>query len=331
MLTKQKLPLPAIKRILKDYDLGKIKKIKPLATSGNITFLITSKTGKFVLRICPNGTRWRSKEEILAELELIDYLLKNSFPIPKSVIKRNGQRVINWQNHFGYLKEYNNGKTFLNPNLNQIQKIGELIGWFHNLTKNYKTQYQRKHIWDPKETKRWFDQDKNKILNSSFKNAKEFISKFGKEINSMSFSSKLPNGMIHEDLRKQHILWQNNQITSVLDFDRCYYGFLVLDLGQATRSWCFINNWKKWSSKNLEAFLKGYNAERKLKNIEKEYLFSAIKFAVLERALAFCLRYIEETKDKKDEKFAWHSIKDKGLLEKLNNQEKEIKQIIKAA
>jgi len=147
MLTKQKLPLPAIKRILKDYDLGKIKKIKPLATSGNITFLITSKTGKFVLRLCSKGTRWRSKEEILAELELIDYLLKNSFPIPKSVIKENGQRVINWQNHFGYLKEHAQGKPILNPNLKQIQEFGKLVGWFHSLIENYKTQYQRKHIW----------------------------------------------------------------------------------------------------------------------------------------------------------------------------------------
>lgn len=332
MLTKQKLPLPVLKKILKDYDLGKIKKIEPVATSGNITFLITSEIGKFVLRLCPKGVRRRSKEEILAELELIDYLLKNGFLIPKPVNKRNGQRVINWQNHFGYLKEYAQGKPILKPNLKQIQEFGKVVGWLHSLIENYKTQHQRKHIWDLKETKKWFHQDKKKILNSSFKNAKEFVSRFEKEINSLSFPSELPKGMIHEDLRKQHILWQNNEITSVLDFDRCYYGFLILDLGQAIRSWCFINNWTKWSNENLKAFLKGYIIKRKLKNIEKGYLFPAIKFAVLERALAFYLRYFEETKDKEDEKFVWHSINDnKGLLGMLNRNETKIKQIIKAA
>lgn len=136
--------------------------------------------------------------------------------------------------------------------------------------------------------------------------------------------------MIHEDLRKQHILWQDNKIICVLDFDRCYYGFLILDLGQAIRSWCFSNNWTEWKNENLKNFLRGYNSKRKLQNTEKDYLFPAIKFAVLERALSFCLRYLEETKDKEDEKFAWHSIKDNGLLGILNNQEKEIKQIIKA-
>ncbi len=331
MLAKQKLPLLVSKKILKDYDLGKIRKIAPLATSGNITFLITSRIGKFILRLCPKGARWRSKEEILAELELIDYLLRNGFPAPKPVNKRNNQRVIGWQNHFGYLKEYSKGKVILNPNLKQIQELGKIVGWLHGLTENYKTRHQRKHIWNLKETKKWFRQDKNKILNSNFKNAARFVSKFGKEINSISFPSELPKGMIHEDLRKQHIIWQNNKISSVLDFDRCYYSFLILDLGQAIRSWCFINNWSEWSNENLKAFLKGYIVKRKLKNIEKKYLFLAIKFAVLERALSFCLRYFKETKDKEDEKFAWHSIPENGLLGTLNKNKTKIDKITKAA
>lgn len=331
MLIKQKLPLLTLRRILQDYELEKITKIKPVATSGNITFLITTNTGKFILRLCPKGVRRRSKEEILAELEIIDYLLKNGFPAPKPIIKKNGQRVINWENHFGYLKECIQGKLILSPNLKQVQKFGETVGWLHNLTENYKTQYQRKHIWDLEETKKWFYQDKKKILNSNFKKADKFIAKFEKEINFIFFPPELPKGMIHEDLRKQHILWQDNKIICVLDFDRYYYGFLILDLGQAIRSWCFSNNWTKWKNENLKSFLRGYNSKRKLQNTEKDYLFLAIKFAVLERALSFCLRYLEETKDKEDEKFAWHSIKDSGLLGILNNQEKEIKKIIQSS
>lgn len=255
MLIKQKLPLLTLRRILQNYELEKITKIKPVATSGNITFLITTNTGKFILRLCPKGVRRRSKEEILAELEIIDYLLKNGFPAPKPIIKKNGQRVINWENHFGYLKEYIQGKLILNPNLKQVQKFGETVGWLHNLTENYKTQYQRKHIWDLEETKKWFYQDKKKILNSNFKKADKFIAKFEKEINFIFFPSELPKGIIHEDLRKQHILWQDDKIICVLDFDRCYYGFLILDLGQAIRSWCFSNNWTKWKNENLKSFL----------------------------------------------------------------------------
>lgn len=82
------LSLLTLRRILQDYELEKIIKIKPVATSGNITFLITTNIGKFILRLCPKGARRRSKEEILAELEIIDYLLKNGFPALKPIIKK---------------------------------------------------------------------------------------------------------------------------------------------------------------------------------------------------------------------------------------------------
>jgi len=66
-----------------------------------------------------------------------------------------------------------------------------------------------------------------------------FVIKFEKEISNLSFPKELPQGMIHEDLGKRHVLWQNNKISGILDFDRCYYGKLILDLGQAVRGWCF--------------------------------------------------------------------------------------------
>ncbi len=331
MLTKQKLSLPVLKKILKDYELGEIKEIKSMATSGNITFLITSNIGKFVLRLCPKGERWRSKEEILAELELTDHLLKNNFLILKPVVKKNGERIISYKGKFGYLREYNTSKPILNPIVKQVEEFGKLVGWFHSLVKGYKTKNSRNHLWDLKETKKYFQEKKRIILKSNFRNKKEFIERFEKEIFLLKFSKDLPSGMIHEDLGKRHILWEEKKIKAVLDFDRCYYGKLILDLGQACRSWCFVDNWEKWSNGNFKVFLKGYITKKKLKKIEKDHLFPALKFAVLERALAFCLRYIEQTNDKEDEKFVWHSISKNGPLGILEKNEQGIKKIIKTA
>ena len=79
MLTKQKLPLSAIEKILSGFNLDKTRSIESLATSGNITYLIKTKNKTCLLRLCPGGQRWRSKGEIAAELELINHLLKNNF------------------------------------------------------------------------------------------------------------------------------------------------------------------------------------------------------------------------------------------------------------
>lgn len=160
MLTKQKIHRSVLKRILNKFDLGKIKKIEALATSGNISYTIRSSKGRYLLRLCPTGQRWRSKEEIAAELELINHLLKNKFPVPRPVAAREGEFIISWKNHFGYLRNFINGSPKLNPYPEEIRKFGELIGQFHNLVKNYKTKNKREHIWALKETEEYFQKKK---------------------------------------------------------------------------------------------------------------------------------------------------------------------------
>lgn len=308
MLFKQKLTKEDLKKILGKFDLGRISKTEPMFTSGNIAYLIKTERGKFVFRLCPEGPRFRSKGEITAELELIDYLLKNKFPAPIPVAKKDGQRVVGWKGKFGYLRKYDNRKPDLKPSIAKTKKFGETIGWFHNLIHNFKTKNKRKHIFDLEETKKYFELNKNFILKSNFKKKGEFIEKIEKEFSQMNFPEKLPSGTIHEDLGKRHILWKNNKISCILDFDRSYFGKLILDLGEACRGWCFVNNWSKWSNKNFQALISGYQKKRALTNLEKKYLFKAIKFSVLERAIAFCLRFIENTQDPEDEKYALKSV-----------------------
>ena len=329
MLKKPVFSKKVIRRILGNYDIGLISKIEPLATSGNITFLISTSKGKLILRICPEGERWRSKQEIASELEFIDYLFKNKFPAPTPVCKQNNSCIIEWNNKFGYLRHYSEGIAYLTPTLNQVEIFGALVGRFHKLTKGKKTKNKREHIWDLEETKKNFQELKKIVLKSNLKNKSQFIKRAEEELSKLHFPNNLPKGMIHEDLGKRHILWKNDKISCVIDFDRYYYGKLILDLGQAIRGWCFIDNWKKWSNSNLRALLKGYNSKRKISALEKRYLFDAVKFAILERGLSFCWRYIEITKDRKDEKFAWYSVSEDGLIGMLDKNKHRIENIIK--
>lgn len=327
MLTKQKLPKLVLTNILQKFDLGKIEKIEPLATSGNITYTIKSSKGRCLLRLSPFGPRWRSKEEITAELELIDYLLANNFPVAKPLVAKNGERIISWQNHFGYLREFVDGEFKPNPTLQEIKKFGKLIGWFHSLVQNYKTEHKREHIWDLEETKKHFQQAKKIILKSNFAKKEKFVKKFEKEISLLNFPKNLPQGTIHEDLGKRHILWQKGKIIGMVDFDRCYYGKLVLDLGEACRGWCFIDNWTRWSNRNFQALINEYQNKRKLTKLEKRYLVDAIKFGILERSLAFCQRFILDTHDVEDQTYANHSLF--TLVKLVENNREKIEKFLK--
>lgn len=324
MLKKQELPKNILKKILDDFNLGKIKKIEPIATSGNISYIIKTPRENYFFRLCPLRPRWRSRGEILAELEIIEHLLKNKFPVFKPVASKNGKFLISWKNHNGYIRKFLKGESKINPNLRDIENFGRTLGAFHILMERFKTKNKRTHVWDLKKTKKHFSENQKIILRSNFKNKKKFVEKFKKKINSLNFPENLPSGTIHEDLGKRHIIWKNSRIAGFIDFDRSYYGKLILDLGQACRGWCFVNNWKKWSNKNFKALINGYEKKRKMTKTERKYLKDAIKFGVLERGLAFCLRYINVTKDPEDEKYAWRSISDNGLIGMIDKNSKEI-------
>jgi Ser/Thr protein kinase RdoA (MazF antagonist) len=185
-----------------------------------------------------------------------------------------------------------------------------LLGKMHRVVKNYDAGKSRKNMdFGIARTRRYFSREKKNILQSKFGRSPEFVRVWREEMDKIRLLINFPQGMIHEDLGRRHVFWHNNKIEAIIDFDRCYYGYLVLDLGQALRGWCFTGNWSRWSEGNCKKFIAGYESERKLPVRERNYLLSAVKFAILERALAYCTRYVYGVRPEKcDEKFAHDSL-----------------------
>jgi homoserine kinase type II len=323
MLSKQNLPSGVLKKILGEYDLGKIGSASSLQTSGNIAFKIKTASAGYVLRLCPKGSRWRGRKEVAAEIELLFYLRRHNFPVAVPIKQKSSGYIASWRKHNGYLRKFIEGKEKANPNIEEIARFGKLLGRFHKCVFGYKTRERRKHLFNLGSTKKYFLKSEKKIKQSP--EGKKFAEIFKQEINQLKFPAALPSGMIHEDLGKRHVLWKNGKITGIIDFDRSYHGKLIFDLGQACRGWCFVKNWSRWSNKNFRALMKDYGKERKLKKIEADYLADAIKFGILERALSFYMRFIEITKDEEDKKYALLSVM--KLIGEVERNRREINKI----
>lgn len=330
MLLKQEIPEEDLKLILENFDLGKIIFIEPVLTSGNISYIITTNIEKYLLRLCPDkGPRFRSNSEIDVEIELLHYLKKRDFPVLIPFKDKSGNEVISFKNHNGYIREFSNHNSKEEPSLNHIKEVGRILGQFHLLTEKFNTKNKREHLFDLNSTKEYFKENINCILNSNFKNKEKFVSKINSVLLSMSFPDNLPQGIIHEDLGKRHILWDKEKIVAIIDFDRSYYGKLLLDIGQSCRGWCFEDNWAKWNNEKFKSLIKGYNEKRKITELEKKFLIDAIKFAIVERAISFCLRFLRLTNDHKDEDYALHSVLEESLLDILDKNKEDIKRILK--
>jgi len=304
----KKISAGKIFKILERFNIGVVVKAERIKTSGNIAYLVTAEKGRYFLRLCPaEGLRWRSKNEIAAEIELLKYVKKRGVPVILPIADKSGHEIISIGRCNGYMRPFIDAAEKLSPTIAETRAAGRILGGFHKKIKGYKTKNARKHIFDVSAARRYLRAHKKEILKSNFKNVVEFVGLIGKELSALNFPKILPTGMIHEDFGKRHVLWRGGKIAAVVDFDRSYYGSLLFDLGQALRGWCFVDDWKKWSVRHFRAFIDGYQSERKVTKIEKKYLIDVIRFGILERALAFCSRFVYSGQKKADEAYAWKS------------------------
>ncbi len=291
-----------IKHILDTFMLGNIKQVKDVPSSGNVLFDIESDQGRYFLRFNPSGgPRHRTEEEVHAEIEVLDLLKEKGIPVESAVQNNDNQRVFSHENAFGYLRNHIEGEYKNDPSVEDVKKVGELLGKIHAITQDYQTKHERKHRWDLENAKQ-FLKEKAEIMPLGVK------ARIEKEFENMEFGSNLPTGMLHEDLGKRHVLWKDDEIVGVIDFDRMYHGPLILDVGQAIRGWCFYGDWEEFSEERFEAFLSGYESVRKLTSEEKDVLMDALRFALLERAMSFIVRFAEMTEDPEDKKFAYDTM-----------------------
>jgi homoserine kinase type II len=299
-----------VKRILKDFDLGEPKSICRLETSGNIACKIITSRGKYFLRLSPNESmKGRNRAELLAEAEFLEHLYKNGLPVSEPV----DNKIISVNGINGYIREYDDGRALDNPTTKQARIFGQLIGKMHTVSSGYITNNKRDHIWDLATTKQNLLEDKA-IIENGCKGGKEFFGKLHGSLFAIDEPKRLPKGMIHEDLGKRHVLWKNGKISAIIDFDRCYYGYLVDDLGQAIRGWCF-NTGSDFIEENYNALLGGYKKERELAKNEMIALPQSVKFAFLERSLSFVLRGIA----KKDENLIDYARQQLNTAVKINS------------
>jgi len=280
--------------------------IQELKTSGNFSFLISTDKSEYILRLCGNELRYRTYEEISSEVKLLNYLLENKIPVPKP-IDFNKEFVISVENKNGILYKYILGKNNTNPGSYHCFKIGEILGKIHKLTMN--REYPGRKEWGLKTAKEKFEEIKDEIIDN------EILEKFSLILNELTFPDDLPKGILHEDFGKKHVLFIKEEVSGIIDWDRSYYGPLILDLGQAIRGWC-TDNWKDINTKKVYSLIEGYESQRRLNETERTFLLNVVKFAFIERAISYYINYLNN-KNLEDKEFVLENI---YLIKKCEEQ-----------
>lgn len=264
-----------IKNFLKEnYNLD-INSIKHLGGGVmNINYLCKTENKNYIFKIY----NFKNKEEVNFEVEILEFLKDKKFSSPRLISSIGSAIILFFQNKPCILYDFIDGENVEEITPDLIYKIGKAQANLHNLLKNFKPRYQ-KYGWDDKELKILFNKNKKKIAISGSLDFLPHMNFVEKELVKYKFPKELPTRVTHQDIKSENILFRDREISGIIDFDNSYVGVLLHDITTTIIWTCFVD--EKLDFELLKAFINGYSKERKLTELEKQYILDSLKFRLV--------------------------------------------------
>ncbi|MBU1136518.1 MAG: phosphotransferase [Nanoarchaeota archaeon] len=274
-MEKQKL-----NELISLWDIGEILTFKK-ATEGavNYNYIIKTSKGKYILRkFCAE----HGINNINFEMSYLNYLSEKKFPyeIPNPLLNKKNKRLIKIEKDFFCLYKYIEGNHLKESRPRELSEIALMIARMHNLleksnlnngVKNQEDFGRKGIINEMKEFILKIPSRKNQRDKIFLKESKSLIEILG-GLNSKNYNS-LKKYPIHRDFNPQNILWKNNKIVGIIDFENVgrINDAFVRDIAIIFQYFC-SNKEKNFNSKKAKFFLREYEKYRRLSNKEKEVI-----------------------------------------------------------
>ena len=245
------------------YDVGELDSYQGISAGISNTnyFVNTVKNAQrnaFVLTIFEEHTA----EEMPFYLNLMAHLNEHHVPSAHPISDKSGVMLQNIQNKPAALVQKLAGSNITDTTVEHCQKLGAALGEMHSAGLSFNEQAENPrgtHWWhvtaDSLEGK--LEADDLQILHD--------------EIQFQAAQSKadIPRGLIHADLFRDNTLWDNNELTGIIDFYFACTDVLLYDVAVTVNDWC-NNNDGSLDFDKVTAFLTAYNQHRAFTETEKE-------------------------------------------------------------
>ena len=281
-----------IKEVLKNWNIRDIKKIKK-AEKGvvNHNWIIKTSEDEYILRGLSEDKKIKG---LKFELNYINNLKKDGFPygLPIAIETKRGEKIIKIGRNYIWLYKLIEGNSKEEFGKKELKETAEMMARYHlilekmglNNSAGKSKPYVKNLIL--KETKEY----KKNI--SKMKRGEESDKIYLTEINHLlpilkKLSSKeygkLKQYPIHRDLNPENIIWKNNKISGVIDFENVstLNEPLIKDISIVLQLGCSKDG-EALDMEKAKHFIKEYKKIRRLDKKEIELLPEIIAAAYIE-------------------------------------------------
>jgi len=292
------------------FPIGVVRQIKEIKSGlMHSTYLVHSDAGRFTLQRLHQKL---STPEIIGDYEAVTrYLYKKQVPAPCLIRTRDDQPVhVDEAGRWWRLASWVPGKTPNKvQNTLQAEQGARALGRFHRVMVDFQHEFASQHPLH--------DTDAH-LANLHGTLARPELAHFGTEIESeihtiletlptLLLPTTLPLRVVHGDPKISNVLFEGSSAIGLIDLDTCNRHTVLVDLGDAIRSWCrdgSEDEEQHFQLDRFEAMMRGYAAEGLPLTVEeRNHLAQAGRLITLELASRFARDVME------DEYFAFDSEK----------------------
>jgi len=274
---KERLSPGELAIVLSHYDLGPIESITEFARGSQNTLKIgiVSSRGKFLLK--RRQLQPPQRRQLAYSHRLQAHLQEEGFPLPKLVPPPDSDILVHqYGGHTYELFEYARGQTY-SKTLQETRDAGAMLAKFHRAVEGFEDP-------DPPSLEDYHDADSiRRALSSLYATLSGHDSIAGQEADALELGQELfdayehcaraiaglnlrswPTGVIHSDWHPGNMLFRNEQVIAVVDYDAVRLSQRILDVANGTLQFSIytgprIEDWPdQVDDQRAEAFLEGY-------------------------------------------------------------------------
>lgn len=309
-IPNSKFQIPS--RVIDSYDIGKVRNTK-VVTDGLVhkTYELDTTTGQYIVQhLHPVLASAAIGQDFLA---VTRYLENQGFPTPRAVLSKGGKMIVRDGKDVWRMQTKLSGRTLsVLQDLKMARACGEIYATFHRVMNGFPYRFKSKKILH--ETEKVYAAFEKALTkgsrrlqpaqNEKVKNEVEFIRR---NLPKYFLSSTLPMRVIHGDPKISNILFDSKgQARAIIDLDTCNRRPLLVELGDAFRSWCGRAEDNPRNTFSLPIFRAAWAGYKKgagdmMTKRELQYVPKAIGTITLELAARFLADYFD------DNYFGWDS------------------------
>ena len=259
---------------LKSYSIGKLRSFEGIVEGiENSNYLVITDKGKYILTIFEKRV---NQIDIPFFMNLQKHLSGHGFHCPVPIENKDKNIVNSLCRKKAIIISFLEGTKIDNPQLHHCLEVGKMISNFQKITKTFENS--RKNTLDINKWKLIF----SKCLEVDNHGFKDIIEPIKNELHYLHqyWPKNLPQGIIHGDLFKDNIFFQNEKLSGLIDFYFSCNDFYAYELAITTNAWCFHTK-DEFNKNNFESLLKGYHKYSSINNDEKKNFNTLLRGAAM--------------------------------------------------